>query len=75
MWQNNDIGDGYPVLPRMTEYLKFAWSIPDDKDPVPEVFHFIAYVDDPSLGEVAITECDEDDNEVGPAEVVCGTVN
>ena len=78
---NNDsafIGEAYtkdPLLPGMTEYLEFIWNIPSDEDPIPETFEFTAYVDDPSIGEVAVNECVEDDNEVGPAMVSCGTVD
>lgn len=63
------------LLPGMSEYVSFAWQIPADMDPVPESFTFLAVVDDPDIGEVAIHECVEDDNEVGPIEVVCDTVD
>ena len=62
------------LLPGMTDYVEYIWNIPPEIDPLPDAFNFVAVVDDPAIGEVAIHECVEDDNEVGPTEVVCGTV-
>jgi hypothetical protein len=62
------------ILPGMTEYVAFTWDIPEDMSPVPTTFTFLAVVDDPAVGEVAIHECVETDNEIGPAEVTCDTV-
>jgi hypothetical protein len=64
-----------PLLPGMTEYVELVWDIPSDMNPVPQTFTFLAVVDDPAVGEVAIHECVETDNEVGPAEVICDTVD
>jgi outer membrane protein assembly factor BamB len=63
-----------PLLPGMNEYVEYTWQIPADETPLPSSFTFLAVVDDPAVGEVAIHECVETDNEVGPVEVICDTV-
>ena len=42
---------------------------------MPDEFWFSAVVGDASIMEVAIHECFEDDNMVGPISVSCTTVN
>jgi len=72
------IGEAYTqevLLPGMVEYVELIWTIPTDEEPTPTSFTFLAHVDDPTLGQVAVNECDEENNEIGPMEVVCDSVN
>lgn len=62
------------LLPGMVEYVELVWPIPTDEDPLPTAFSFMAHVDDPALGQVAVNECEEGDNEVGPIQVMCDMV-
>ncbi|MFH2007078.1 MAG: VCBS repeat-containing protein [bacterium] len=63
-----------PLLPGMIEYVELTYDIPPNENPLPDVFRFAAIVDDPYVGEVAIHECQEDDNEAGPIDVHCDAV-
>ncbi len=62
-----------PLLPGMSEYVEYRWEIPPD-ELGKDVFHFVVVVDDPSIGEVAFHECNEDNNEAGPIEAVCEVI-
>jgi len=64
-----------PILPGMIEYVELIYDIPPEDDPIPDEFWFSAVVDDASILEVAIHECHEDDNTVGPIMVTCSTVD
>ncbi len=63
-----------PLLPGMVEYVELVWTIPPEEDPRPVIFSFVALVDDPAIGPVAINECDETDNEAGPVVITCDMV-
>jgi hypothetical protein len=64
-----------PILPGMIEYVELIYDIPPEDNPLPDEFWFSAVVDDASILEVAIHECHEDDNTVGPITVSCAAVN
>jgi hypothetical protein len=64
-----------PLLPGMSEYVEYTWSIPANLDPFPTAFSFKAVVDDPAIEDIAIHECNDDDNAIGPIEVICDVVD
>jgi hypothetical protein len=58
------------LLPGMSEYVELEWEIPEDQRGA-ESYIFVVVVDDSAIGEVAIHECDEDNNESLPIDAFC----